>query len=123
MTIAYLDTNILIDYFAGHVPAKTVMEQFDSLKLPAVTYIEFMAGLKNKQQIETADKVIHDLFEVVQTTQEICNKAANLRREKRLKLPDLMIYATSLVGGGVLVTRNTKDFQADNKTIMVPYGL
>ncbi len=123
MTIAYLDTNILIDYFAGHVPAKTVMEQFDSLKLPAVTYIEFIAGLKNKQQIETADKVIHDLFEVVQTTQEICNKAANLRREKRLKLPDLMIYATSLVGGGILVTRNTKDFQADNKTIMVPYGL
>ena len=121
MTTAYIDTNILIDYFAGHLPAKTAFEKFTYLKLPAVTYTEFMAGLHSEDQRLAADKVIHALFEVVHTDMEICREAAALRRQKRIKLPDLLIYATARIGGGILVTRNIKDFDESADDIYVPY--
>ncbi len=122
MSIGYIDTNILIDYFAGHEPAKATFEKFTALKLPAVSYIEFMAGIRTKQQRLVADKVINAIFEIVHTNTDICKEAARLRQELKLKLPDIMIYATARTGGGVLVTRNTKDFNADWADIDVPYG-
>lgn len=121
MTTGYVDTNILIDYFAGHEPAKAALERFTNLKLPAVSYIEFMAGVPTAQQKAVADKVIAAIFEIVQTDMDICREAALLRRRMRLKLPDIMIYATARVGKGVLVTRNTKDFGPTQKDIYIPY--
>ncbi len=122
MTIAYVDTNILIDFFAGHTPAKAALERFTSLKLPAVSYIEFMAGLHTRSQKVMADKVIESLFDVVHTDMDICREAAILRGRLKIKLPDTLIYATARVGGGVLVTRNTKDFDAKQPDIYVPYS-
>jgi len=121
MKTAFLDTNILIDYFDGQKPAKDIMEQYETIKLPAVTYIEFMAGLKTQAQIDTANHVITALFDIVQTNIDICVEAASLRQRLRLKLPDLMIYATSLVERGVLITRNSKDFTHDGESVIVPY--
>ncbi|MCB9983027.1 MAG: PIN domain-containing protein [Rhodospirillales bacterium] len=123
MTTGYIDTNILIDYFGGHPPAKAALERFTDLKLPAVVYIEFMAGLKTPEQEAAVDKVISALFEVVQTDMAICREAARLRQKSRVKLPDLMIYATARVGKGVLVTRNIKDFNGDEADVYVPYGV
>lgn len=123
MTTAFLDTNILIDYFSGHLPAKAAMEQYEYLKLPSVTYIEFMAGIKTRAQEDAADKVINILFEIVHTDQAICKETAYLRQQYRVKLPDLMIYATARVHGGVLLTRNTKDFNERFEAVHIPYQL
>lgn len=122
MSTAYIDTNILIDFFAGHAPAKTALERFTHLKLPAVSYIEFMAGLHTSAQKAMADKVIEAVFEVVHTDIDICREAAVLRRKLRIKLPDAMIYATARAGGGILVTRNTKDFDGGQPDVYVPYS-
>lgn len=119
-TAAYIDTSILIDFFAGHLPAKTVMEKFTVRKLPAIAYTEFMIGIDTPQKKAQADEVIHALFEVVQTNMDICREAAVLRQKTRLKLPDAMIYATARVGGGVLVTRDT-DFDFFQPDVHVPY--
>lgn len=121
MTAGYVDTNILIDYFAGRVEAKTALEKFSSLKLPAVSYIEFMAGVRAAQQRVVADRVIGALFEIVHTDMDICREAALLRQKMRVKLPDIMVYATARAGGGVLITRNTKDFDEAAPDIHVPY--
>ena len=121
MTAGFIDTNILIDYFAGHAPAKTAFEGFSSLKLPAIAYTEFMVGLPTQAHRNKADEVIGALFDIVQTDIDICREAAALRRERRIKLPDTLIYATARVGGGVLVTRNTKDFDENQPDIYVPY--
>lgn len=119
MTAGYLDTNILVGFFKGEYAIKEALERFDSLKIPAIAYAEFMVGLTLGAQIEAADKVIDALFEVVQTDRDICREAAYLRRTARLKLPDAMIYATARAGGGTLITRD-KDFDKSWPDVYVP---
>jgi predicted nucleic acid-binding protein len=120
MTAAYLDTNILIGFFKGDQTVKAALVRFQPLKIPSAAYTEFLVGLKFAAQIEAADRVISALFEIVQTDIDICHEAADLRRKMRLKLPDALIYATARIGGGVLITRDTKDFDPHAADIYVP---
>lgn len=119
MTVGFLDTNILVAYFGGDMAVKAALERFAGLKLPAAAYVEFMTGLETGREEAMFDDVIHKLFDVVQTDIEICREAASLRRHKRLKLPDALIYATARVAGGILVTRD-RDFRQDWPDIVVP---
>lgn len=62
-------------------------------------------------------------FAILPVTLEVADEAALIRRERRLKLPDAIILATARVHELVLVTRNTKDFPADDPMVRVPYQL
>ena len=44
-----------------------------------------------------------------------------LEPAKKIKLPDAIVWATALVNKRLLVTRNTKDFSADEPGTRVPY--
>ena len=48
-------------------------------------------------------------------------RAVELRRERRLRLPDAIIWATARCAGCLLVTRNTGDFPEDEPDVRVPY--
>lgn len=122
MRTGFLDTNILIGFFKADEAVKATLERFQALKLPAAAYAEFLVGLKSEAQIRAANTVIEALFEIVHTDSAICHETANLRRQKRLKLPDALIYATARCGQGVLITRNKKDFDAYAADIYVPEG-
>jgi predicted nucleic acid-binding protein len=43
-------------------------------------------------------------------TEEVIDKTIQIRRLKRMKLPDAIIAATALVHGLILLSKNTKDF-------------
>lgn len=120
MAAGYLDTNVLIGFFKADEAVRAALERFDTLKIPAAAYAEFMVGLSFEAQRQAADKVVSAVFEIVHTDRAICHEAADLRRKMRLKLPDALIYATARVGGGVLITRDMKDFDPDAKDIYVP---
>lgn len=119
MAVGYLDTNILIGYFAGHAGIMPVLERFEALKVPALAYAEFMVGLKDAPQRQAAIKIIDTLFEIVHTNTTICQKAAELRRETRLKMPDALIYATAHTSGGTLITRD-RNFAIGADDIYIP---
>ena len=52
---------------------------------------------------------------------DVTEQAVALRREHRIRLPDAIIWATARASGALLVTRNTKDFPANDPGIRVPY--
>ena len=62
-------------------------------------------------------------FELQGSTQEIAERAARMRRVSRLRLPDAIIRATADALGQILVTRNTRDFDARDPGIRVPYRI
>ncbi|MCO5963335.1 DUF5615 family PIN-like protein [Sinorhizobium meliloti] len=64
-----------------------------------------------------------DGFETIALNDEIANRAVTLRRAHRIKLPDAVIWATAQTAGRLLVTRNTKDFPADDPGIREPYAV
>ena len=78
-----------------------------------------MAGAKPNE--ENAVRSLLAGFAIVQLTPEIAEYAAQIRRDRRIKLPDAIIQATAEVNGMSLVTRNTRDFPAEMPGIHIPY--
>lgn len=60
-------------------------------------------------------------FKVVDITRRVAREAIELRRQKRIRLQDAIIWASARVESALLVTRNTKDFPADEPGVRVPY--
>ena len=62
-------------------------------------------------------------FEIIPLDLAVAESAVQLRRAHRLRLPDAIIWATAQVNDAVLVTRNTKDFNADWDGVRIPYAV
>lgn len=81
-----------------------------------------MVGSKNEEK----DQISRDYlghFKVLPLTSEIAERAVTIRKEKRIKLPDAIIWATALCHNLFLVTRNTHDFKPGTPGIQIPYQL
>ena len=62
-------------------------------------------------------------FDIIALDGEIAERAVNLHRNHHIKLPDAIIWATAQTRAMLLVTRNTRDFAADDPGIRMPYKL
>jgi predicted nucleic acid-binding protein len=121
MVKALFDTNVLIDFLNGNVEAKAELRRFPEGAISLVTWMEVLAGATD----DTAEAILNFLesFECRQITRPIAENAALLRRRKRLKLPDAIIWATAQVEGYLLITRNTRDFPSGTAGIRIPYEM
>jgi len=62
-------------------------------------------------------------FERIELTEAIADRAVALRRAAKMRMLDAIILGTARAGSMLLVTRNTKDFPADEPGIRVPYRI
>ena len=121
MVGALFDTNILIDHLNAVPEARKEIERFESRAVSIITWMEVMVGA-NDDLVEPTRRFLEG-FEVIALTDEIAETAVALRRAHRIKLPDAVIWATARTAGRLLVTRNVKDFPADDPGIRDPYVL
>lgn len=122
MVASTLDSNILIDYLLGRPEAAIEIQRDGGVPaISIVSWIEVMSGARPDEEERVRDFL--DGFEIIPVTPAIAIEAARLRRARRLKLPDAVIWATARVEGRVLVTRNTKDFPAHDPGVREPYRL
>ena len=116
------DSNILIDALSGLDAAHTEFAASSGRWISRITWIEVMV----RADVERRAKLEQFLsgFVVDELDDRTSRRAAELRRDRpRLKLPDAIILASAQVNGRTLVTRNTRDFPADQPGIRVPYTL
>jgi predicted nucleic acid-binding protein len=110
-----LDTNILIYYFADEIPPKeleTIEDIFKtSFYISVITRIEFLGWKKHTEKGYEKAKEFISFSKVIYLTKKIADKAINIRREYRIKLPDAVIAATASSKNLTLVTRNDDDFR------------
>jgi len=114
------DTSVLIDVLRG-VPdrvkkLKALVEAGHTLACSAVTVAELFAGMRPRERAGTV--ALLDSLEHLDVTRPIAERAGLLRREwtargRTLSLPDLLIAATAIHHGMILVTDNVKDFLKD----------
>jgi len=116
---ATFDTNILVDYLNGVAGAKAELARFDERVISVVTWMEVMVGAEPAE--DAPIRAFLGGFEVAPIDGSVAEEAVKLRRERRLRLPDAVIWATARTRGALLVTRNTKDFPADEPGVRVPY--
>ncbi len=121
MVKALFDTNVLIDYLNAVPEARAELRRYSEKAVSIITWIEVMVGAD--AGLEQATRSFLGSFEVIAVNEQIAERAVSLRRSRRIKLPDAVIWATAQAEGALLVTRNTKDFPRDDPGIRAPYSL
>jgi predicted nucleic acid-binding protein len=119
---ALFDTSILVDYLNGVDEARREYERHDRRSISVITWAEVLVGTRDADD-ERATRGFLATFRVVPADVEIAEEAVRLRREKQIRLPDALIWATARRRGALLVTRNTKDFPKDDPGVRVPYAV
>ena len=77
----------------------------------SISEIELLCWKTEKEKdVEVVRNFIKDAF-VIELESAIKIKAAEIRKLYKIKLPDAIIAATSLIYNLTLITRNTKDFE------------
>ena len=117
-----LDTNILIDFLGGHREAQGLLASLNGAVISIVSWIEVLAGARSSEE-EGMLKAFLDAWPIIPLDVDIAQRAAGIRREQRIKLPDAIVLATAQREHRKLVTRNTKDFDANDLHIIVPYQI
>jgi predicted nucleic acid-binding protein len=119
---ALFDTNILIDYLNGIEPARREIERTRDRFISIVSWMEVLAGAENAEEEDVLDMFLRD-FIVLELTRRIARDAVEIRRTRRIRLPDAIIWASARSESAVLLTRNTKDFPKGERGVRVPYTL
>jgi len=117
---ALFDTNILIDYLNGADAARRELALHRHKLVSVITWMEVLAGVRSDEDAEVVDMFLRD-FTVVELTRRVAREAVDIRRTRKIRLPDAIIWASAHSESALLVTRNTKDFPADLPGVRVPY--
>jgi predicted nucleic acid-binding protein len=117
-----IDSCILIDFLSGREPAREYLSSIDGAAISLITWMDVMAGSASPAE-EAAIRGLLAAFEVLQVDSVVAEEAVVLRRNRRLKLPGAILYATARVHGRSFATRNTKDFRQGEADVTIPYVL
>jgi predicted nucleic acid-binding protein len=112
-----LDTNILIDAFAGRPDALRKLaearaQNVDWIGYSAVTRLEILGFSGLSTADEHGLKALLAEFQEAAITPTVVEQAIKIRRATRIKIPDAIIAATAIIYEAELVTRNVRDFES-----------
>ena len=117
---ALLDSDILLDFLDGYTSAAREIVRYRECCISIISWMEVLAGARTEAD-EDIRRGFLAHFRVVPLTPEVAEEAVRLRRQHRLKLPDAIIWASASNENCVLVSRNPKDFPANQAGIRFPY--
>lgn len=118
-----LDSVILIDHF-NRIPDATayLRKNREQAAISVITRAEVLTGFALSDRKQASDFL--DCFQTLEMTKAIADVAAELRHEKKWKLPDAIQAAFATYYNLKLITRNTKDFSPDQYNfVIIPYQL
>ncbi len=124
-----LDTNVLIDAFAGQpAAAKAVGEArssgVDWVGFSAISRLEVLGFWKLSSEDEQGLRDLLAQFNEVSITAAIIEEAVRVRKTARMKTPDAIVAASALICRAHLITRNLNDFlPIQVLTVMAPATL
>jgi hypothetical protein len=121
MVSALFDTSVLVDYLLGRLPARAELARYRRRKISLISWMEVLVGVTDAD--EDVTRAFLDRFEVVPVRPDVAERAVQLRRAHRVKLPDAIVWASAQLEGCVLVTRNSRDFGRDTPGVRIPYEL
>ncbi|AWV01775.1 VapC toxin family PIN domain ribonuclease [Burkholderia sp. JP2-270] len=121
MVKALFDTNILIDYLGGVESARAELGRYDYRAISTISWMEVLVGTSARNEAPT--RAWLSSFDVIALDSTVANRAVIIRKERRIRLPDAIVWASAQVNGLLLVSRNTKDFPPTEPGIRMPYQI
>lgn len=122
-----IDSNAVIDYLSGQLP-KNAMSFMNSIIndkpiISIMTQIEVL-GFNNPAEIEVFLNEFIDASLIIPLNDDIVKATIEIRKKNKIKTPDAIIAATSIVLDNPLITRNTGDFKKiDGLKIIDPWSV
>ena len=121
-----IDTNILIYYLNGILPAQSeekIDAIFDdSLNISVISKIEFLGWYGFSEKDYHKAELLVSASNILLLTDDVAEIAIQLRKQNNIKLADAIIAATALSHEMILVTRDEKDFmKIDSLKIYNPF--
>lgn len=110
------DTDVIIWYLRGNTHADHLIKNNPSKAISAITYMEVIRGLHNKEEARRWNAFLKNLdVRVLPIEERISAKAMFWMDEftlsHGLEIPDALIAATAEVYGLVLITGNVVDYR------------
>jgi predicted nucleic acid-binding protein len=110
-----LDTNVVIDAFAGLPEAAKATKSarasdLEWIEYSAITRLKVLGFPGLAAANETGLRHLLAQFSEAEVNAAIIERAIEIRRSVRIKTPDAIIAATALIYRASLVTRNVHDF-------------
>jgi len=121
MVKALFDTNIIVDFLNAVPASRRELKRYNKKAISIITWIEVMVGAD--ASVADATRAVLRGFDLVELDADVAQRAVALRQAHRIKLPDAMIWASAQSHGMLLVTRNTKDFPANDPGVRHPYSI
>lgn len=111
-TIVYLiDTNIIIYYLEGEQAAVSFLQaNRGKLYISSITWMETLSYQFSPDEEQLVRAFLQE-FRQVEISFPVMELSVEIRRMKRLKLPDAIIASSAIQNNLTLVTRNIKDFK------------
>lgn len=117
---ALIDSDVLLDFLDGYAPAAREIGRYRDCCISIISWMEVLTGARTGAD-EDIRRGFLAHFRVVPLTPRVAEEAVALRRKHKLKLPDAIIWASAVVENCLLVSRNTKDFPAEQPGVRFPY--
>jgi len=111
-----IDSDVLIWYMRGNLKAYEVIESQNSFFISAVTYIELVQGMRNKNELKELRKSLsHWNTKILYISEDISAKAMFLVEQHYLShsivLADALIASTAISCGLKILTGNVKHYK------------
>lgn len=110
------DTDVLIWFLRGSEKAREEVLRSVPFGISAVTYMELVQGMRNKEELGALKKAISAMeISVLPITPQVSDLACSFVEEfslsNAMSLADALIAATCLCCGGTLCTANEKHYK------------
>lgn len=119
---AVFASNVLIDYLQGVPEARAEIARYREPLDSVISWMEVLCGAATDEE-EAAARALFASMSCIGVNREVAALAVEERRRLALKPPDAIILATADHMGCILVTRNTRDFDAGDPRIRIPCTL
>lgn len=119
-----LDSVILIDHLNNVPQATNLLLALDPERtaISVISYAEILTGLD--EDGERKGWPLLNSFKMLEIDAAVAEKAASLRHQHGLKLPDAFQAALAITQDIMLCTRNNKDFNPQKHDFVeIPYAL
>ena len=122
-TIVYLiDTNIIVYYLEGEQVAVSFLRTHrGKLSISSITWMETLSYPFSAEEDRVVRKFLQE-FRLIEIFAPVMELAVEIRRMKKIKLPDAIIAASAIQNDLILVTRNVKDFNGTKVKTLDPFA-
>lgn len=122
IVVYLIDTNIIIHYLEGEQAAVSFLRTYrGKLAISSITWMETLSYPFSADEEQIVRAFLHEL-RLIEISSVVMELSVEIRRTKKMKLPDAIIAASAIHHDLILVTRNIKDFKGTAIRTLDPFA-